>query len=100
MDIVVIIQFSVCSIFRNIIYENRQNNTLKFLLKLQLSVYNLLLYLKDLCNKEIDCLSKIKEKKLKKQNKKKKKKKKKKTTENVWSVGFIPLGFIPLETKN
>ena len=44
---------------------------------------NLFLYLKDLCNKEIDCLLKIIEKTLKKKS------------ENGWSVGFIPL-----ETKN
>ena len=37
-------------------------NTLTFLLQLQLAIYNLFLYLKDLCNKEIDCLLKIIEK--------------------------------------
>ena len=50
----------------------------------QFAIYNLFLYLKDLCNKEIDCLSKIIEKNFKKKNNKKK-------TENVWSVHFIPL---------
>ena len=49
-------------------------------------IYKIFLYLKDLCNKESDCLSKIIEKK----NLKKKKNNKKKT-ENVWSVGFMPL---------
>ena len=43
-------------------------NTLTFLLYLQLAIYNLFLYLKDLCNKEID------KKKLQKKKKKKKKK--------------------------
>ena len=40
-------------------------NTLTFLLELQLAIYNLFLYLKDLCNKENDCLLKIIEKTLK-----------------------------------
>ena len=76
-------------------------NTLTFLLQIQLAIYNLFLYLKNLCNKEIDCLSKIIEKKnLKKTNKhthtqknknknKKKKKKKKKKKNGEWMVcGF------------
>ena len=37
-------------------------NTLTFLLSLQLAIYNLFLYLKDQCNKKIDCLLNIKEK--------------------------------------
>ena len=37
-------------------------NTLTFLLELQLAIYNLFLYLKDLSNKEIECLLKIIEK--------------------------------------
>ena len=41
-------------------------NSLTFLLELHLAIYNLFLYLKDLCNKEIDCLSKIIEKNFKK----------------------------------
>ena len=58
-------------------------NTLKFLLLLQLAICNLfsnlLLYLKDLFNKEIDYLSKIIETTLNKNRKK------------VWSVASYPL---------
>ena len=39
-------------------------NTLTSLLKLQLTIYNLFLYWKALCNKEIDCLMSIIEKTL------------------------------------
>ena len=66
-------------------------NTLTFLLKLQLAIYNLFLYLKDLTcvAKKLIFLSKIIEKKTKK-----------KKTEDVWSVGFIPLETINLSLKN
>ena len=58
-------------------------NTLTFLLQLQLAIYNSFLYLKDLCNKEIDCLLNIIEKNFQK-------------PENGWSVGFIPLETVNL----
>ena len=62
---------------------------------LQLAIYNLFLYLKDLCNKEIDCLSKIIEKKKNtKKNKTKTKRLKKKNKKNprrmdgLWARGW------------